>query len=158
MSDILGIVSFATLRATVGMSEADADDAVVSSLNLQDEVEISLQGWLPDYSAIIADTWSGGTAEQRDFILIRLKAWTKYFAAATLAVSAPGLLLRRLTDGENEGQRFDNVKPEQIADRLFAKASDFREAIENELDTEEAAATFSMFGVVSPNYDPVVGE
>lgn len=155
--DILGIVSYATVRSTLGMSQTDAADSVIADLHLQDEVEIDLQSWLPEYQAVIDDTWSAQSAEVRAFVFLRLKAFIKYYASAVLAGSAPGLLLRRISDGENEAQRFDSVNPAKLADDLYAKADEFRQAIVDKLNPL-ASDTFPLFGVVSPSYDPVVGE
>lgn len=155
--DILGIVTFATIRSTLGMSETDATDSVIANLNLQDEVEIELQNWLPDYQAVIDDTWSAQSADVREFVLLRLKAFTKYYAAAVLAESAPGLLLRRISDGENEAQRFDSVNPTKLASNLYAKAEEFKEAVIKKLEPV-TTHSYPLFGVVNSSYDPVLGE
>lgn len=155
--DILGIVSFTTIRSTLGMSETDASDAVIANLNLQDEVEIDLQEWLPDYSAVIANTWSAQSPEVREYVFLRLKTFVKYYAAAVLAESAPGLLLRRISDGENEAQRFDSVNPTKLAANFYAKAEEFRQAVVSKL-TPVTSDSFPLFGVVNSSYDPVLGE
>lgn len=157
MMDILGIVSYSTVRSTLGMSQTDVTDTVIANLHLEDEVEIDLQGWLPDYQAIVDDTWSGQSAEVREFVLLRLRAFVKYYASAVLAESAPGLLLRRISDGENEAQRFDSVDPASLAANLYAKANEFKQLIIDALNPAEGASV-SLFSVVSSSYDPVVGE
>jgi hypothetical protein len=157
MMDILGIVTLATIRSTLGMSETDASDSVIANLNLQDEVEIDLQSWLPDFQAVIDDTWSAQSADVREFVFLRLKAFVKYYASAVLAESAPGLLLRRISDGENEAQRFDSVNPTKLAGNLYQKADQFRQSIVDKLEPL-SAGTFPLFGVVNPSYDPVTGE
>ena len=157
MMDILGIVSFATVRSTLGMSQTDAADSVIADLHLQDEVEIELQSWLPSYQAVIDDTWSAQSAEVREFVFLRLKAFVKYYASTVLAESAPGLLLRRISDGENEAQRFDSVNPTKLAANLYLKANEFKQAVVEKLEPV-GTGSYPLFGVVNPSYDPVVGE
>ena len=155
--DILNVVSYQTVRSTLGMSDTDVDDTVMASLNLQDEVEIDLQGWLPDYTEVIADAWTDHSQADRDAVFLRLKAFIKYYAAALLAEAAPGLLLRRISDGENEAQRFDKVNPQELANRFYVKADELRAAIV-EIVNPTVVEQVSLFSVVNSSYDPVTGQ
>lgn len=157
MSDILNVVSFSTVRAVLGISETDAPDEVMSAFGLTDDLKLDLSEWLEDYQAILANTWTG-TAANREYIYPRVVAYTKYQCAGMVCKALPGLMLKRISDGENESQRFDGIKFEKIAEQMFGQAGRYREQIENRISSSTATATVNFFGVVAPDYDPVVGE
>lgn len=156
MTDVLGIVSYATLRTTAGMSETDVGDAEIDTLNLQLEVEIDLEGWLPEYQEILDQSWTEPKSGASEFVRKRLQAYVKYYTAALLCKSASGLMLRKLSDGENIGERF-NQNPAELTGQFMAKANEFKNMILEYL-TPPSATAGSLFSIVRPTYDPVVGE
>lgn len=157
MADVLGVVTYNTLRVTAGMSVTDVSDDQIEALNLDMEVEIDLETWIPEFQQVLDESWPEPKSGALQFVKKRLIAYTKYYSTALLCKAAPGLMLRRLSDGENIAERFQNVNPADLTDAYIAKANEFKNMILEHLDPPfEQAST--LFTVVKPNYDPVTGD
>jgi hypothetical protein len=156
MADVLGVITYDTLRATAGMSVTDVSDEQIESLNLDLELEINLEGWIPEFQDILDEVWVEPKSGALQFVRKRLLAYTKYYSAALLCKGASGLMLRKLSDGENIAERFAGVRPEELTDQYMTKAAEFKAMILDYLEPEFLEGS-QFFGVVKPNYDPVVG-
>lgn len=158
MANELDIVSYDMIRAVAGLSKADASDEVLSNLPIELELSLDLEEWLPEYSAILSDTWVETEVGLRDTLVRRIIVYTTYMGAAILCQAAPGLMLKKLSDGVNIGERFSSVDPSKMSDRMLAKATVQKLAIQTAMSTTAEESQPSLFSVVSPSYDPVVGE
>jgi hypothetical protein len=158
MADILGVVSYEMLRATSGMTDTDVDDAQIEALNIELEVEINLEAWIPFFPSVLDDTWTHSKPNAQEFVKKRLLAYIKYYSAALLCKSAAGFMLRHISDGANVGQRFASTNPSELTDKLMLKANEFKAMIEEFLKPVTQEVQFSFFSLSKPNYDPVLGE
>ncbi len=157
MADVLGVVTYDTLRTTAGMSVTDVSDEQIESLNLDLEVEINLESWIPEFQDILDESWIEPKTGALQFVKKRLIAYTKYYATALLCKGASGLMLRRLSDGENIAERFAGVRPDELTDQYMTKAAEFKAMILDYLEPEFLEGS-QFFTIVKPDYDPVTGE
>lgn len=157
MADILGIITYDTLRTTTGMSVTDVSDEQIESLNLDLELEINLESWIPEFQEVLDEAWIEPKTGALQFVKKRLSAYSKYYTAALLCKAAPGLMLRKLSDGANIGERFATVKPEELTEQYMTKAAEFKAMILDYLEPDVADGS-QFFSVVTPSYDPVLGE
>lgn len=141
ISDLLDLNQ---IRAVLTVSEADLPDDVMEDFGLYDEIEDILDDRVPKWSEIVLPKL------QR-----KLRVFVKYKAAATIALMAPVFVLKKMTDGANEGQRSDRDGFRWIAEELDAKAEKALAGLLEELDVEVFSGYSELVGVVNPLRDPI---
>lgn len=141
ISDLLDLDQ---IRAVLTVSEADLPDDVMEDFGLADEIEDILDDRVPLWSEIVLPKL------QR-----KLRVFVKYKAAATLALMAPVFVLKKMTDGANEGQRSDRDGFRWLAEELDAKAEKALAGLLEELDVEVFPGYSELVGVVNPLRDPI---
>lgn len=141
ISDLLDLNQ---IRAVLTVSEADLPDDVMEDFGLADEIEDILDDRVPLWSEIVLPKL------QR-----KLRVFVKYKAAATLALMAPVFVLKKMTDGANEGQRSDRDGFRWLVEELDAKAEKALAGLLEELDVEVFPGYSELVGVVNPLRDPI---
>ena len=141
ISDLLDLDQ---IRAVLTVSEADLPDEVMEDFGLADEIEDILDDRVPSWSEVVLPKL------QR-----KLRVFVKYKAAATIALMAPVFVLKKMTDGANEGQRSDRDGFRWLAEELDAKAEKALAGLLEELDVEVFTGYSELVGVVNPLRDPI---
>lgn len=141
ISDLLDLNQ---IRAVLTVSEADLPDEVMEDFGLEDEIEDILDDRVPKWTEIVLPKL------QR-----KLRVFVKYKAAATVALMAPVFILKKMTDGANEGQRSDRDGFRWLAEELDAKAEKALAGLLEELDVEVFPGYSELVGVVNPLRDPI---
>lgn len=132
------------VRNVLTVSESDLPDHILEDYGLEDEIAILLDKFVPDWESL---------DEAVDSKTIRkLRVYTKYKAAAIVAVTAPVFILKKSTDGNNEGQRSDRDGFRWLADELNAKADKVMADI---LEEDVSSYLFSLTSAVSPSRDVI---
>jgi hypothetical protein len=135
------------VRNVLTVSESDLPDHVLEDYGLEDEIAILLDKFVPDW---------GSLDEVEDSKTIRkLRVYTKYKAAAIVAVTAPVFILKKISDGENEGQRSDKEGFLWLEKALQDKADRVLEEILEDLGITKEPATFSLTALVKPSRDVI---
>lgn len=142
--DISDLLDLDQVRAVLTVSEADLPDDVMEDFGLEDEIEDILDDRVPKWSEIVLPKL------QR-----KLRVFVKYKAAATVALMAPVFVLKKMTDGANEGQRSDRDGFRWIAEELDVKAEKALAGLLEELDVEVFSGYSELVGVVNPLRDPI---
>ncbi len=142
--DISDLLDLDQIRAVLTVSEADLPDDVMEDFGLEDEIEDILDDRVPSWSEITLPKL------QR-----KLRVFVKYKAAATVALMAPVFVLKKMTDGANEGQRSDRDGFRWLAEELDAKAEKALAGLLEELDVEVFSGYSELVGVVNPLRDPI---
>lgn len=155
--NLLSLVSYDMIRSVAGLTRADVSDAVLESLPIEMELTIDFEDWLPEADAIFDGLWAETSPGLRDSLIRRLTIYSTYFGAAVLCQAAPGLMLKKLSDGINIGERFSSVDPSKLSDAMLAKALVHKESIIATFNPAAATDERSFFSTVAPSYDPVVG-
>ncbi len=156
MSDILGVVSYDTVRALLGLTLEDVDDTALSSFLVEQDVTLDLLKWFPDYTTVLDSSYP----DQSKLALLELSlnAYIKYYSAWIVSFALEGMMLKKLTDGENEGQRSDKINYQQIRDNLRIKAELLKKDISEAVAPDISVSQLSLFSVVTPSYDPVTNQ
>lgn len=155
---LLSLTSFNQIRGVLTVSEADLPDETLTAYGLEDDLSVDLDEWAGEWQGIVE---AGGAIEPppsaesvKQFKLLRLYA--KYFCAAQVAATAPVFVLKKNTDGSNEGQRSDKDGFLWLSNLLSNKASQYKTALIEALGEEEPAAGVMTFtSRVTPTRDPV---
>lgn len=145
MTDIADFISADQIRSILTVSPADLPDSIIIGQALEDDIALILDKAIPG--------WEAKTFEGRSLRLLR--TFVKYKAAAIVATTAPVFILKKTTDGNNEGQRSDREGFLWLSGSLNDKANE----VLNDLLEEEGIDTYSgswdLVGVSSPGRDVI---
>lgn len=144
MITVSDLVDLNQIRAVLTVSPADLPDSVLMSFGFEDELEDALDSKLPSWSE------TDNPKHQR-----KLRLYSKYFCAATVATTAPVFILKKTTDGSNEGQRSDKDGFRWLAEELQGKADAVMDELLDELGEQRTIEPIQLVGVSSPQRDPI---
>jgi hypothetical protein len=133
------------IRSVLTISDSNLPDSVIENYGLEDEIGAFLDKVIPDWF----DIETG-----RPLRLLRI--FIKYKAAAIIAATAPIFVLKKETDGNNEGQRSDRDGFLWVADRMAAKANEALTELMDELEIERPGGIFDLVGKVEPLRDVIL--
>ena len=143
----LDLTTTSQIRAVLTVSETDLPDEVIEGYGLDDDLGSLLDKNLPTWSAVAEA--SGPNAR-------RLRLVAKYYCAGTIARMAQLFVLKKDTDGSNEGQRSDKDGWMWLATSLLGQAEKYLNEIKDDLSLPQAdAKTFTVFSRVIPTRDPI---
>lgn len=146
--DYLGLTTTEQIRAVLTVSEDDLPDEVIDGFGIADDAEEVLDSSVPTWQVIMQDPASKNAR--------RLRLFAKYFCAGTLAVVAQNFILKKSTDGSNEGQRSDKDGFAWMAPALLGKANGYIGLIQDDLGTTPIVAEpFSIMSRVPPDRDVI---
>lgn len=146
-----------SIRAALGVSTSEFENERVAALNVEAQLRVLLEEWLPDhadyYNAGVLD--SAVAAERTLSKLLGL--YCQYRGAQVVADGLHMIALQKLADGANEGQRFQRESLQTTQASIAATAEMYKSMILKAILGEDTAAAYAVFGISSPDYDPVVG-
>lgn len=146
--DILGLTNTEQIRAVLTTSESNLPDSVIEGFGLEDDLGRMLDSSLPTWPDLV-------TANvPRQVRALRLVA--KYFCAGTLARTATLWVLKKETDGSNEGQRSDKEGYTYLAGVFFAQAEEALNSLLEDLELPiPEVPIFTMISRGIPDRDPI---
>ncbi|ELA6946662.1 hypothetical protein RBG11_004265 [Vibrio parahaemolyticus] len=155
MTDIVGVVSFNSLRAVLGVDTEDLSDAVIVYFELEPSINVDMSLWFTQWKEL-RDKVSKTDAEVLQFDA--LKTYLKYFCAYEVIISANFQFLQRKSDGEVESHRFKEdalltLKNEYLARMEKAKANVL--AVDTDFTPDASTGRFTLLRRGSPNTDVV---
>lgn len=144
--DFFGLTTVAQIRAVLTVDEMDLDDDTIESYGLDDDLGAYLdavEGW-----EVIAATPS---KNQRSLRII-----AKNFCAGTLAKRAQVFVLKKFTDGSNEGGRSDKDGWAWMAEGLLKDAQTALDDLLEDLgQLPEPVEPSSVIMISIPTRDPI---
>lgn len=144
MTQIYDLLILPQVRSVLTVSPADLPDSVLEGYGLEDDLQADLDRRLPQWETLTTDSH-----------LRQLRMYVKYRAAALIAVTAPIFVLKKSSDGSNEGQRSDRDGFLWLADELNAKADEILADMLEELDLTIGVEPFELVGKSTPSRDPI---
>lgn len=145
MTDILGLTSFSNIRGVLAVSPSDLPDEGLEGFALADDLQTDLEAWKPDWESVV-----DGSKEAR---LLRLYA--KYRCAAWVATAGQNFMLKKFSDGANEGQRSDSEGFQALREHMEDRAREYRSQLEDKPQDASSSSYTPLFGVSKPDRDPV---
>jgi hypothetical protein len=147
------LTSTAQILAVLTVDDTDIDAEKIEAQGLDDDLGAELDRALPGIWEGLAD----GTGEKATPARLRkLKLAAKYFCAGTVARMAQVFILKKDTDGSNEGQRSDKDGWLWMSDRLMDTANGHMQDLLKDLGIVAAVTTpYTMFSRVIPDRDPI---
>lgn len=144
MNLISDLLKLPQVRSILTVSPVDLPDELLAEYGLEDDIAADLDRRLPQ--------WAGLT----DVNQVRsLRLYVKYRAAAIIAVTAPIFVMKKSTDGSNEGQRSDADGFLWLADTLNGKADAVLNELLEELGIDVSVEPFNLVGKSEPTRDPI---
>ena len=141
------------ILAVLAVDDTDIDAEKIEAQGLDDDLGAQLDGALLGVWEGVADETG---AEYTAARLRKLRLVAKYFCAATVARMAQVFILKKDTDGSNEGQRSDKDGWLWMSERLMETANGHLKDLLTDLELVPAtAAPFQMFVRVTPERDPI---
>lgn len=138
------------IRNVLTVSKADLPDQVIEGYGLEDDLGAVLDKALPGvWEPIVASGLPG-----KQLRLLRLFA--KYFCAGSLAKTAQVFVLKKITDGSNEGQRSDKDGWLWLSATLLGQATAALDELVDDLGlTPPDVVPYSQISRVVPSRDPI---
>jgi hypothetical protein len=147
------LTSTAQILAVLTVDDTDIDAEKIEAQGLDDDLGAQLDEALPGIWSGIADgTGTEFTVERQR----KLKLAAKYFCAGTVARMAQVFILKKDTDGSNEGQRSDKDGWLWMSQRLLETANKHMGDLLKDLKlVAPTAMPYQMFVRVVPDRDPI---
>lgn len=123
----------------------DLPDSVLEGYGLEDDIEALLDSRL--------ETWRELEEPKH---LRSLRLYTKFKAASIVAITAQLFVLKKNSDGSNEGQRSDKDGFLWLSKSLSDKAEAVMGQLLEDLELAGQEATFDLVGRSIPTRDPIV--
>ncbi len=160
--DILKLTDSDSILTVLGITSADVDDKYFDQSDMEVEVELHFESWLPNYTDIISEGTTNTPSVAQKTAHKHMGIYVKYFCADMVSKSSNFMLSQMESDGENEFQRFQDNRLEKLVDSIHRKMSTHRAYLANysvtTFNTTEEITTYSQFGKATPDTDPVTGE
>lgn len=142
VSDLLNLNQ---VRSVLTVSPADLPDSVMLDYGLEDDIGADLDSKLVGWSDLI---------EESNIRTLRL--YVKYRAASIIATTAQVFILKKSTDGSNEGQRSDADGFLWLTRRFAEKADEIMASLLEDLEISVGVTDIELVGRSVPSRDPIV--
>ena len=148
MSDLsILYTTAASIRATIGLDDADMDDDALAALNLDMQMRVTLSGMLPDYETLYTES---------SLKAFQLSLWCQYFGALFIVELGPLGIAQKYQANNDQWSRFNNIDWDALKQSLKAWMKKIEDLLKNPTALE-TAKRFSIMGKSTPDYDPIIG-
>lgn len=144
--DILGLTTTEQIRNVLTVSPVDLSDETIDGYGIGDDLGAMLDKAVPEWDQLVA----ADDAKTRSLRLV-----AKYYCAGTIARTAQAFVLKKDTDGSNEGQRSDKDGWLWMAPTLLAQANAHLTDLQNALGLIPEPVVMSVIGRVVPDRDVI---
>ncbi len=144
MNEISDLLDVQQVRNILTVSEEDLPDSVLVGYGLEDDLSADLDKKLENWQAL---------TEAKHLRSLRL--YVKYKASAIVALTAPIFVLKKNTDGSNEGQRSDRDGYLWLANSLNGRADTVMTELKEDLGANDSVVGMELVGKSTPARDPI---
>lgn len=145
MNNISDLLNLNQVRSVLTVSPADLPDSLLADYGLEDDLEYDLDSKL--------ETWKD--LSEPSYVR-SLRLYVKYRAASIVATTAQVFVLKKNTDGSNEGQRSDKDGYLWMSKRFADKADEVMEDLLEDLELNVGVTQVDLVGKSVPSRDPIV--
>ncbi len=146
-----------SIRAAIGVTDAEVNDSQILSLGIVDQLILYLDDVYPTYEALASQNAVGQTPtvqQQKDWK--KLKLLCQYAAAVIVLQAGQNLLAQTVSEGGTSMARFSVNDIDTTLNRLIGIRDGFVTSLAS---VDPVVANLpNLFAVVSPSFDPVVGD
>ena len=154
MSQITSYTTTEAIRASLGIDAEDCPDSYMENSNLELELLVDLDGWLPTHATIFSDgnqaTPLAAQRRARD-VLVLYSQWFCAYEMAKRFLTFPQIV----SDGKNQLNRFPKVDLEKVAEMAAAQMAKYKGILEEEVLEQTPSYTPNILIVSTPADDPV---
>lgn len=154
MTAITSYTTTEAVRSCLGIDKSDCPDSYMVDSNLELELLVDLDSWLPTHATIFAEgNAASPTADQKKYRNV-LCLYSQWFGAYQIAIR-PLTFPQIITDGKNQINRFPKADLERIAALAASKMAQYKGILDEEVNGNTATSTLPIILVSSPDTDPV---
>lgn len=133
------------IRACLAVDESDIPDTYILESNMQIELELHLDEWLPDHAAIVV-------GDDRSARL--LKMFSQWYCGHLLTQRQLAMI-QEFTDGKTRLKRFD-VNLDSLAAKTLSQVEYYKKLLMKERGIPDSSVNnFSFIAISTPTTDPV---
>lgn len=143
------------VRGCLGLTDNEVTDDMVVDQNLNIDLTLDLDGWLPTHAALWDAAFAAGaTAEDKRYgsIITMYSQWYCAVRVCEMWLAMP----QRISDGKSDMRRFAEIDFDRLLELAVARMMKFRALLEGEV-LELDPRGHSLLAVSAPSYDPVTG-
>jgi hypothetical protein len=148
----VGYTNTDQIRAVLGVTDKELGDTMILNLGVADQLTLALAQVYPDHAALKAAIDAETATAEEVLIWTTLTLYARYEAACALLPQFQMIVVKRISDGDVEMQRFGPDDLAQFREEIRGKRDDLIRQLDPDYFGTEP---FSQFGAVVPNYDPV---
>lgn len=137
------------IRAVIGVTDNEVSDDQLLDMLLEKRLLSELHNWLPAHAALFDTGAASGATADAENDKRNLEIYSAYYCASHInffQLAIPN----SAGDGKNAFKRFEGVDFDELSAKLRGEAEKFKDAI-----LEEETGVPALFGISSPDYDPV---
>jgi len=141
------------IRGSLGVDPQDCSDEVIASSNLEVELEVDLDGWLPTHDTLFtagAATGATGAEKTTKNLILLYAQWFCAFELASRFLLFPQIV----TDGKNQMNRFAKVDLDRVKDLAASRMNKYRKSLD-ELVNSSSEGVLPIVSISTPSFDPV---
>lgn len=148
----VGYTTTDQIRAVLGLTDKELGDTMIMDLGVADQLTLRLVEVYPDHAALKAKIDARTATTEEQLVWVTLTMYVRYEAACALLPQFQMIVVKRISDGDVEMQRFGPDDLAQFREEVRGKRDEYLRALD---PTYFEAAGFPLFGAVAPAYDPV---
>jgi len=153
MTQVSAYTTAEAIRGSIGVDTEDCPDNLIVDSNLELEIEVDLDGWLPTHATIFSEGNEAAATITQKLYKNYLVLYAQWFGAYEMA-SRFLLVPQIVSDGKNQINRFANVELEKVKLEAAARMAKYRGLLDEAINGGETASIPVLLRS-APGYDPV---
>jgi len=143
------------VRGCLGIDASDCPDAMMVDSNLDLELVLDLDSFLPTHAALYATGTGGGATAPQKAVSNRIKLYSQWFCALEMA-RRPLTVPQINTDGKAQFDRF-KVDLERLAELCAIKVAKYRADLQELVNNvvKPVGLPISLVSAAQPTQDPI---
>jgi len=153
-------VTYDQIRGAVGVSSAELRDAEILSYGLEQDLQLAVALWLPDFvdtDVVYTDGSDPAATQAQKLTLYAFSNYLKYYGAYILLGTGKLKFAKKISDSDNSIERY-NWDNEQILNTLVSQANSAKEQFLGLLNEDVIETQTDIFmSKAEPDFDPITG-
>lgn len=145
------------VRGSLGIDRHDCPDAYFSDSDLEKELIVDLDDWIPTHATVYEDGKPSAATVEAKKSKTLLELYSQWFCAYEMA-SRPLTFLKAVSDGKNQAKRYD-LDLAEVKKAAADKKAHYRALLDEAVNsiTDTSATPTSLLSVSELAEDPITG-